>query len=129
MKKVLATSAAVALLLVGCAPAQADTVRDVTSEPFESVAVGDVTESLPEVREALTEYDMRVVVRDTMTELLDASATFETSFEFERDILVCELLHQVPVDFDDPTYDDYPEGDALSDCVNGTIAAHEMYAE
>lgn len=121
MKKILSL-AAVALLLAGCAPAAAA----VESEP---VAVGNTARSTPEVREALAEHDMRVVVKDTMAELLDASAVHDTTFEFERDVLVCELLHTVPVEPSDPTYGDYSESDLLSDCLNLTISAHEMYAD
>lgn len=129
MKKLLATGAITGLLLTGCTPAYAESDRVAESVEYVSVPVGDVSNSIPEVADALESYDMRVIVNDTLTELLDASATYETSFEFERDLLVCEQLHVTELDPSQENYGDDPEAEPLSDCINLTISAHEMYAE
>jgi len=88
--------------------------------------MGNTDHSIDEVAMALTSSDMRRVITDTRAELIGSAENFGTTFEFERDILICEQLHQPSVSVDSPDYGADPESDLLSDCLNGTIASHDM---
>lgn len=88
--------------------------------------MGDTSQSIREVATAVATPEMREVIADSERELVDAATEFGTTPLFERDILVCEQLHQTAVSADDPAYDADPESGPLSDCINGTIASHDM---
>lgn len=94
--------------------------------PASATEVGGIDNSIQEVALALQSDDMRQVITDTAQELRDAATEFGTTFEFERDVLVCEQLHPTALDETDPNYETDPEAIPLSDCINGTIASHDM---
>ncbi|WP_346921936.1 hypothetical protein [Glutamicibacter creatinolyticus] len=120
----IALSCAAVLLLAGCAPATAATFE--APEPTPEIAVGSTLRAIPEVRDALHAPEMRGIVADTVAELLGASEEYETPFEFERDVLVCEQLHHPALSEDDPEYFSDPVASLLSDCINATISAYDL---
>ena len=111
-----------ALALAGCAPAQADASRVASTAAVEHHSVGNTSNSIDEVREALEHDSMRAQVHTNLDSLLSSSEAYATSFEFERDLFVCEQLHPVPADHDV----DHPESKSLADCVRQTIEAHQV---
>ncbi|WP_190263645.1 hypothetical protein [Glutamicibacter nicotianae] len=121
MKKNLTPLAVAVLALAGCAPAQADTGRVASTAAVEHHSVGNTTNSIDEVREALEQDSMRAQVHTNLDSLLSSSEAFATFFEFERDLFVCEQLHPVPADHDV----DHPESKPLADCVRHTYEAHQ----
>lgn len=121
MKKHLSVLAIAALALAGCAPAQADAGRVASTAAVERHAVGNTSNSIDEVREALEQDSMRAQVHTNLDPLLSSSEAFATSFEFERDLFVCEQLHPVPADHDV----DHPESKPLATCVLQTYEAHQ----
>ena len=121
MKKNLTPLAVAALALAGCAPAQADTGRVASTAAVEHRAVGNTTNSIDEVREALEQDSMRAQVHTNLDSLLSSSEAYATSFEFERDLFVCEQLHPVPSDH----AVDHPESKPLATCVWQTFEAHK----
>lgn len=121
MKKNLPALAIAALALAGCASAQADETRVTGSASFVTYAVGSTDNSVDEVREALESDALRVTVHDNLDALLSKSEDFGTSFEFERDLFVCEMLHPIPADH----APDHPESKPLADCTLGTYRAFD----
>lgn len=121
MKKNLTPLTVAALALAGCAPAQADANRVASTAAVERHAVGNSSNSIDEVREALEQDSMRAQVHTNLDPLLSSSEAFATSFEFERDLFVCEQLHPVPADHEA----DHPEAKPLADCVRQTFEAHK----
>lgn len=121
MKKNLTPLAVAALALAGCAPAQADAGRVASTAAVEHHAVDNTANSIDEVREALEQDSMRSQVQTNLDSLLARSEAFATSFEFERDLFVCEQLHPVPTDHEA----DHPESTPLAQCVRGTYEAHQ----
>lgn len=119
MKKNLSVLAVAALALAGCVPAQAEANRVVSTAAVAHYAIGNTANSITEVREALNREDMRAEVHDNVEELLSSSEAFETTFEFERDLFVCEQLHPIPADHEP----DHPESTPLANCVRSTIEA------
>ena len=113
--KRLSLLTAAALLLTGCVPS----VSHVATTAYED-------KSIPEVTEALSDPAMLQVVEDTRAELLDSSELYGTPVEFERDVLVCEQLHEVEAELGMPWYFDDPDAVALSECVNATISAYGL---
>lgn len=122
MKTNFAVLAVAALALAGCAPAHADASRVVSTAAVAHYAVGNTANSIAEVREALNREGMRAKVHANVEELLSNSKGFETSFEFERDLFVCEQLHPVPADHDI----DHRESKPLATCVRQTFEAHQV---
>lgn len=121
MKKNLAPLAVAALALAGCAPAQADASRVASTAPVEHHSVGNTANSIAEVREALEQDGMRAQVHTNLDSLLSSSEAYATSFEFERDLFVCEQLHPVPADHEV----DHPQSTPLASCVRQTFEAHQ----
>lgn len=121
MKKQLSVLAIAALALAGCAPAQADAGRVASTTAVERHAVGNTSNSIDEVREALEQDNMRAQVHTNLDSLLSSSEAYSTSFEFERDLFVCEQLHPVPADHEV----DHPESKPLANCVLHTYEAHQ----
>lgn len=121
MKKNLTPLAVATLALAGCAPAQADAGRVASTAAVERHAVGNTASSIDEVREALEHDFMRAEVHTNLDSLLSSSEAYATSFEFERDLFVCEQLHPVPADHDV----DHPESKPLATCVRQTYEAHQ----
>ncbi|KWR73303.1 hypothetical protein RN04_03415 [Arthrobacter sp. W1] len=121
MNKNLPALAVAALALAGCVPAQADAGRVASTAAVEHHAVGNTFNSIDEVREALDQDGMRAQVHMNLDSLLSSSEAYETAFEFERDLFVCEQLHQVPADHEA----DHPESKQLADCVRHTYEAHQ----
>lgn len=121
MKKNLTPLAVAALALAGCAPAQADTGRVASTAAMEHYSVGNIVTSIDEVREALKQDTMRAQVHTNLDPLLARSEAYGTSFEFERDLFVCEQLHPVPADHEA----DHPESKPLATCVRHTYEAHQ----
>ncbi|GAA3305557.1 hypothetical protein [Glutamicibacter nicotianae] len=122
MKKNLTPLAVAALVLAGCAPAQADAGRVASTAAVEHHAVGNSSNSIDEVREALEQDSMRAQVHTNLDSLLSSSEAYETPFEFERDLFVCEHLHPVPADHEA----DHPESNPLATCVRHTFEAHQI---
>lgn len=124
---VLATSA--------CAP-QSERVS--TETPIEIPMIGltpdeipmigllDGEHSIQRVRVAMTDPEIQRVIVDTERELRDTATEFDTTFEFERDILVCEQIYVTLEPEVSPAYFDDPTASALSECINGSIASHDM---
>jgi hypothetical protein len=121
MKKNLTPLAVAALALAGCAPAQADAGRVASTAAVEQHAVGNTASSIDEVREALEQDSMRAQVHKNLVPLLSSSEAYATSFEFERDLFVCEQLHPVPADH----AVDHPESKPLATCVRQTYEGHQ----
>lgn len=113
MIRSIATVAVLSFTLAGC-------VQDPT--PY----AGDVSRSIPEVASALSGVDMQEIVADTDKELRDAALAYGTSYEFERDILVCEQLHMTQIEPEDEGYELDPQAEPLSDCLNLTISSYGM---
>ncbi|UTM47081.1 hypothetical protein [Glutamicibacter mysorens] len=122
MKKHLPVLAIAALALASCAPAQADAGRVSSTAAVEHRAVGNISNSIDEVREALEQDGMRAQVHTNLDSLLSSSEAYETAFEFERDLFVCEQLHPVPANHET----DHPESKPLADCVRHTFEAHQV---
>lgn len=122
MKKHLPVLAIAALALAGCAPAQADAGRVSSTAAVEHRAVGNISNSIDEVREALEHDGMRAQVHANLDSLLSSSEAYATSFEFERDLFVCEQLHPVPADHEV----DHPESKPLADCVLLAFETHHV---
>ncbi|MGP9034573.1 hypothetical protein ACT17S_16100 [Glutamicibacter mysorens] len=121
MKKNLTPLAVAALALAGCAPAQADAGRVASTAAVERHSVGNTTNSIEEVRKALEQDGVRAQVHTNLDPLLASSEAYATSFEFERDLFVCEQLHPVPADHEV----DHPESKPLATCVRQTYEAHQ----
>lgn len=85
--------------------------------------------SIPEVQTALANPVIQQVVSDTHKELVDTADKYDTSFDFERDILICEQLHPTVISPDSPLYGYDPQAQPLSDCLNLVISAYDMYDE
>lgn len=122
MKKNLSALAVLALALAGCASAQADTNRAAGTATVAHYAVGNTATSIDEVREALKRNDMRAMVHNNIEELLSKSEDFGTSFEFERDLFLCEQIHPIPADHDA----NHPESRPLANCVLLTFETHQV---
>ncbi|UTT40231.1 hypothetical protein NMP99_02940 [Glutamicibacter mishrai] len=110
---------ALAFALTGCG--QADEARAEGTAPV-YFPVGSTAGSIAEVREALDNDDVRNTVKDNLSLLLSRSEGFDTPFEFERDLFVCELVHPIPADH----APDHPESQPLADCVLQTFEAHQV---
>lgn len=112
-----------ALLLTGCAQAQATETRIAGSAAYEVTpdAVGNTVNSIREVREALNTETMRASVRANLDRILTLSQDLNTPYEFERDLFVCEELHPLPVDHGP----EHPESEPLTACVENTFNAYE----
>ncbi|MGP5383407.1 hypothetical protein ACTXL8_14670 [Glutamicibacter arilaitensis] len=121
MKKNLSVLAVAALALAGCAPAQADASRVASTAAVAHYSVGNTANSINEVREALEHEGMRAQVHANLDSLLSSSEAYATSFEFERDLFVCEQLHPVPADHEV----DHPESTPLANCVRSTFEAYQ----
>ncbi|MCS3494100.1 hypothetical protein M2368_003128 [Arthrobacter sp. JUb119] len=121
MKKNLSVLAVSVLALAGCAPAQADASRVASTAAVEHRPVGNTSNSITEVRKALERGDLRAQVHANLDSLLSSSEAYATSFEFERDLFVCEQLHPVPADHET----DHPESRPLANCVRLTFGAHQ----
>ncbi|MFJ2318385.1 hypothetical protein ACIOTN_16985 [Glutamicibacter sp. NPDC087661] len=121
MKKNLTPLAVAALALAGCVPAQADASRVASTAAVKSHSVGNTSNSITEVRDALERDDMRAQVHANLDSLLSSSEAYATHFEFERDLFVCEQLHPVPADHET----DHPESRPLANCVRLTFEAHQ----
>ena len=93
----------VGLALTGCA-ASADTGR-----------------SIPEVREALKVESIKDTITAADATLRQNTEFYQTTYELERDLLVCETLHPVPAGH--PV--DHPESIPLADCVKATFTAYQ----
>jgi len=124
VKKNLATLAVAVLLLTGCVQAQATDTRVAGTADYEFTpdAVGNTVNSIDEVREALTSGAMRGIVRDNLDQILTLSEDLNTPFEFERDLLVCEKLHELPADHGP----EHPESKPLANCVERTFEAYQV---
>jgi len=122
MKKKLSVLALAALALAGCASAKSDRDPSVSTEQVEHVAVGNTANSIDEVREALERNDMRATVSANLDRILTLSEDLNTPFEFERDLFVCEELHQLPADHGP----EHPESVPLATCVENTFQAHQI---
>lgn len=89
---------------------------------FTPDAVGNTVNSIDEVREALNTGAMRGIVRDNLDQILTLSEDLNTPFEFERDLLVCEKLHDLPADHGP----EHPESKPLANCVERTFEAYQV---
>ena len=122
MKQSLSVLAIAALALAGCVSAQANTSRVAGTADIAHYAVGNTTNSIDEVHEALKHDDLRAEVHENLSVLLTKSEDFGTSFEFERDLIVCEQIHPIPADHEA----DHPESRPLANCVLRTFETHQV---
>jgi len=122
MKQSLSVLAIAALALAGCVSAQADTSRESSTAVAAHYVVGNTANSIDEVREALERVDIRAEVHNSLEELLSKSEDFGTSFEFERDLFICEQLHPIPEDHEA----NHPESRPLANCVLLTFETHQV---
>lgn len=60
-------------------------------------------------------------------DLRDTAIEFDTTYEYERDILVCEQAFPTMYEADDARYSLDPTADALDACINDTIMTHRMF--
>lgn len=116
----------------GIANATAPAPERVAGISFAHVAwddnMGNADRSIPRVAHELEAPAMRQIVADTAKELRDAATVYATTFEYERDILVCEQVYVPLLNENAPDYGDDPTALALSECLNRTIDAHDMVA-
>lgn len=124
MRKVLVAIAVTATALAGsgCVSANGHQDRAVGSAEVAHYAVGNTANSIEEVAEALKDQSIRANVHSHLGELLWKSEDFNTSFEFERDLFVCEQLHPIPADHEA----DHPESKSLADCVMLAFETHQV---
>lgn len=73
-----------------------------------------------------TNAEIVIAVADTDRELRDAALEFDTTYEFERDTLVCELAFPTMYEPTDDRYITDPTTFALEACIDDTISNHRM---
>ncbi len=119
---IVPTALGISVLLSGCAQATEPRVAGSAEYPVTVDAIGNTTGSITEVREALTMDTIRASVRDHLDTILTLSEDLNTSFEFERDLYVCEELHPTPADHGP----EHPETLPLAACIEDTFTAHQV---
>ena len=87
-------------------------------------ATADAGRSIPEVREALKTQSIKDSITGADAMLRQNTEFYQTTYELERDLLVCETLHPVPAGH--PV--NHPESVPLADCVKGTFDAYRKDA-
>jgi hypothetical protein len=77
-------------------------------------------------RTLINDDEIALAVHDTDRELRDAATAFDTTYEYERDILVCELSFPTFYPDDSDMYLTDPNAFALDACISDTISNHQM---
>lgn len=112
----------------GCATAPTERVAETTAATIPAIGLLDGSNSIQRVRTSMTDPEIQQAIVNTERELRDAATEFDTTFEFERDILICEQIYVTLEPAGSPAYFDDPTATALSECINLTIAAHDQIA-
>lgn len=131
MKNILkATALVISLSLaamfgaVALAPAQAATTHSV---PAKAVKKAHKAYSIDRVRHELKKSTVKKAVHKKSAKLKRDAKHYGTSYNFERDVYVCELTYRPIYKTSNKHYFSDPTAVALSECLNATIASHNMF--
>ena len=84
---------------------------------------GTPPKTIKMVRDAVSQKRVSDMIKKNTKRFMSDAIKYETSPRFERDIAVCEMIAPI-----NTKAQEKKNGKKLSDCINATIAAHQMYA-